>query len=106
MSLLRALLLSTFCLFVAPLHAQSLDSLTGTPPASEGETKSAQPSLDEQTRRMSEQAATSETRLAELKAQLAQAPKVITEDRKSVVQGRSVSVRVDIGGRRVIKKKK
>jgi hypothetical protein len=31
MSLLRALLLSTFCLFVAPLHAQSLDSLTGTP---------------------------------------------------------------------------
>src|SRR3546814_15884453 len=27
-------------------------------------------------------------------------------DRKSVVQGRSVSVRVDLGGRRIIKKKK
>src|SRR3546814_12886981 len=27
-------------------------------------------------------------------------------DRKSVVQGKSVSVRVDIGGRRIIKKKK
>src|SRR3546814_872130 len=66
------------------LHAQSLDSLTGTPPASEGETKSAQPSLDEQTRRMSEQAATSETRLAELKAQLAQAPKEITEAQREI----------------------
>ncbi|ESQ99413.1 potassium transporter KefA [Stutzerimonas chloritidismutans AW-1] len=86
MSLLRALLLSTFCLFVAPLHAQSLDSLTGTPPASEGETKSAQPSLDEQTRRMSEQAATSETRLAELKAQLAQAPKEITEAQRELAK--------------------
>src|SRR3546814_17027952 len=28
------------------------------------------------------------------------------EDRKSVVQGKSVSVRVDLGGRRVIKKQK
>src|SRR3546814_15292765 len=28
------------------------------------------------------------------------------QDRKSVVQGKSVSVRVDIGGRRIIKKKK
>src|SRR3546814_12021293 len=28
------------------------------------------------------------------------------EDRKSVVSGKSVSVRVDIGGRRIIKKKK
>src|SRR3546814_15560473 len=28
------------------------------------------------------------------------------EDRKSVVEGKSVSVRVDLGGRRVIKKKK
>ena len=37
MSFLRTLLLSTLCLFVAPLHAQSLDSLTGTPPAAEGE---------------------------------------------------------------------
>src|SRR3546814_11818189 len=27
------------------------------------------------------------------------------EDRKSVVQGKSVSVRVDLGGRRIIKKK-
>ncbi|WP_279222747.1 mechanosensitive channel MscK [Stutzerimonas kunmingensis] len=86
MSLLRALLLSTFCLFVAPLHAQSLDSLTGTPPASEGETKSAQPSLDEQTRRMSEQTATSETRLAELKAQLAQAPKEVTEAQRELAK--------------------
>jgi len=86
MSLLRALLFTTFCLFVAPLHAQSLDSLTGNPPASEGETKSAQPSLDEQTRRMSEQAATSETRLAELKAQLAQAPKEITEAQRELAK--------------------
>src|SRR3546814_19442194 len=30
----------------------------------------------------------------------------ITEDRKSVVSGKSVSVRVDLGGRRIIKKKK
>src|SRR3546814_17781764 len=29
-----------------------------------------------------------------------------TEDRKSVVEGKSVSVRVDLGGRRIIKKKK
>src|SRR3546814_15173841 len=28
------------------------------------------------------------------------------QDRKSVVQGKSVSVRVDLGGRRIIKKKK
>src|SRR3546814_15672398 len=28
------------------------------------------------------------------------------KDRKSVVEGRSVSVRVDLGGRRIIKKKK
>jgi len=86
MSLLRALLFSTFCLFVSPLHAQSLDSLTGTPPASESETKPAQPSLDEQARRMSEQTATSETRLAELKAQLAQAPKEITEAQRELAK--------------------
>src|SRR3546814_11948468 len=30
----------------------------------------------------------------------------ISRDRKSVVSGKSVSVRVDIGGRRIIKKKK
>src|SRR3546814_18488845 len=30
---------------------------------------------------------------------------VIAEDRKSVVKGKSVSVRVDLGGRRIIKKK-
>src|SRR3546814_12805305 len=30
----------------------------------------------------------------------------IEEDRKSVVSGKSVSVRVDLGGRRIIKKKK
>src|SRR3546814_17768147 len=29
-----------------------------------------------------------------------------TADRKSVVEGKSVSVRVDLGGRRIIKKKK
>src|SRR3546814_15669535 len=29
-----------------------------------------------------------------------------TSDRKSVVKGKSVSVRVDLGGRRIIKKKK
>src|SRR3546814_14006403 len=31
---------------------------------------------------------------------------VTLEDRKSVVSGKSVSVRVDLGGRRIIKKKK
>src|SRR3546814_16649269 len=30
----------------------------------------------------------------------------VNADRKSVVEGRSVSVRVDLGGRRIIKKKK
>src|SRR3546814_12349609 len=30
----------------------------------------------------------------------------MTRDRKSVVEGKSVSVRVDLGGRRIIKKKK
>src|SRR3546814_19963524 len=30
----------------------------------------------------------------------------LTADRKSVVEGKSVSVRVDLGGRRIIKKKK
>src|SRR3546814_4443519 len=30
---------------------------------------------------------------------------VLAEDRKSVVEGTSVSVRVDLGGRRIIKKK-
>src|SRR3546814_18658743 len=30
----------------------------------------------------------------------------LSRDRKSVVQGKSVSVRVDLGGRRIIKKKK
>src|SRR3546814_18200332 len=30
----------------------------------------------------------------------------VLEDRKSVVSGKSVSVRVDLGGRRIIKKKK
>src|SRR3546814_18614916 len=31
---------------------------------------------------------------------------LVTGDRKSVVEGKSVSVRVDLGGRRIIKKKK
>src|SRR3546814_16114345 len=31
---------------------------------------------------------------------------LVRVDRKSVVQGKSVSVRVDLGGRRIIKKKK
>src|SRR3546814_12023850 len=31
--------------------------------------------------------------------------RIETEDRKSVVQGKSVSERVDLGGRRIIKKK-
>src|SRR3546814_1749980 len=30
----------------------------------------------------------------------------VGQDRKSVVEGKSVSVRVDLGGRRIIKKKK
>src|SRR3546814_10927109 len=34
-----------------------------------------------------------------------QSPRVRTQDRKSAVQGKSVSVRVDLGGRRNIKKK-
>src|SRR3546814_14532220 len=33
-------------------------------------------------------------------------PTVIRPDRKSVVEGKSVSVRVDLGGRRILKKKK
>src|SRR3546814_13867485 len=33
-------------------------------------------------------------------------PDQIPSDRKSVVEGKSVSVRVDLGGRRIIKKKK
>src|SRR3546814_11495302 len=33
-------------------------------------------------------------------------PTPVAEDRKSVVEGKSVSVRVDLGGRRIIKKKK
>src|SRR3546814_20216895 len=35
-----------------------------------------------------------------------QAPRQEAVDRKSVVEGKSVSVRVDLGGRRMIKKKK
>src|SRR3546814_11302702 len=35
-----------------------------------------------------------------------EAPAVVLTDRKSVVSGKSVSVRVDLGGRRIIKKKK
>src|SRR3546814_17047653 len=31
---------------------------------------------------------------------------IVVEDRKSVVEGKSVSVRVDLGGRRILKKKK
>src|SRR3546814_16583444 len=33
------------------------------------------------------------------------APRMVAPDRRSVVQGKSVSVRVDLGGRRLIKKK-
>src|SRR3546814_13041425 len=32
-------------------------------------------------------------------------PRLVERDRKSVVEGKSVSVRVDLGGRRIIKKK-
>src|SRR3546814_15873667 len=39
-------------------------------------------------------------------AALAGRTKVAWRDRKSVVTGKSVSVRVDLGGRRIIKKKK
>src|SRR3546814_14214482 len=38
-------------------------------------------------------------------ASVEQAMKAPTEDRKSVVAGKSVSVRVDLGGRRIINKK-
>src|SRR3546814_16299971 len=41
------------------------------------------------------------TRLASLFS-----PSVVSADRKSVVSGKSVSVRVDLGGSRIIKKKK
>src|SRR3546814_19367094 len=34
-----------------------------------------------------------------------EAPSLMNPDRKSVVEGKSVSVRVDLGGRRIIKKK-
>ncbi len=86
MSLLRTLLLSTLCLIVAPLHAQSLDSLTGTPPSAEGEAKPAAQSLGEQTQRMVEQTETSKTRLDELKTQLAQAPKEIAEAQRELAR--------------------
>ncbi len=86
MSLLRTLLLSTLCLFVAPLHAQSLDSLTGTPPAAEGEAKPAQLSLGEQTQRLLQQTETSNKRAEELKALLAQAPKEITEAQRELAK--------------------
>ncbi len=85
MSFLRTLLLSTLCLFVAPLHAQSLDSLTGTPPASEGEAKPAL-SLGEQTQRLLQQTETSNKRAEELKALLAQAPKEITEAQRELAK--------------------
>ncbi len=86
MSLLRNLLFSTICLFVAPLHAQSLESLTGTPPAAEGEAKPAQLSLGEQTQRMVQQTETSNKRAEELKALLAQAPKEITEAQRELAK--------------------
>jgi potassium efflux system protein len=86
MSLLRTLLFSTFCLFVAPLHAQSLESLTGTPPATEGEAKPAQLSLGEQTQRMVQQTETSNKRAEDLKALLAQAPKEIAEAQRELAK--------------------
>ncbi|MCQ4294224.1 mechanosensitive channel MscK [Pseudomonas stutzeri] len=86
MSLLRTLLFSTFCLFVAPLHAQSLESLTGTPPAAEGETKPAQLSLGEQTQRMVQQTENSNKRAEDLKALLAQAPKEIAEAQRELAK--------------------
>src|SRR3546814_14638666 len=39
-------------------------------------------------------------------ADLADDEVIVAQDRKSVVEGRSVSVRVDHGGRRIIKKQK
>lgn len=84
MSLLRTLLFSTLCLIVAPLHAQSLDSLTGTPPAAEGEAKPAQLSLGEQTQRMVQQTESSNKRAEDLKALLAQAPKEIAEAQREL----------------------
>jgi len=86
MSLLRNLLFSTICLFVAPLHAQSLESLTGTPPAAEGEAKPAQLSLGEQTQRMVQQTETSNKRAEDLKALLAQAPKEIAEAQRELAK--------------------
>src|SRR3546814_15348935 len=44
--------------------------------------------------------------IAIVHARLADERGEIGQDRKSVVEGKSVSVRVDLGGRRIIKKKK
>src|SRR3546814_14882344 len=40
-----------------------------------------------------------------LREELTERAEKIVKDRKSVVEGKSVSVRVDLGGRRIIKKK-
>ena len=86
MSLLRTLLLATFCLLAGPLHAQPLDSLTGTPPATEGEAKSAQVPLAEQTQNLLQQTEASTTRLEELKTLLAQAPREIADAQRELAR--------------------
>ncbi|MCF7201070.1 mechanosensitive channel MscK [Pseudomonas oligotrophica] len=75
-SFLLPLLLSLTC--VAPaLQAQTLDTLTGSQPGAEAESKPAQPSLADQARQQREQAAASSQQLEELRRQLAEAPRQI-----------------------------
>src|SRR3546814_20957659 len=51
--------------------------------------------------------ATASSRLGRMsQASIAEFEAILTGDRKSVVSGKSVSVRVDLGGRGIIKKKK
>src|SRR3546814_14881515 len=63
---------------------------------------------DEEIKRDLAEAAPYEEWLKQTQYKLEELPAVVegAEDRKSVVSGKSVAVRVDLGGRRIIKKKK
>ncbi len=83
MALLRSLMLATLLAIVPSLSgiqaAPSVPGLGG-PSAAEAETpKDSQPSLDERAQRLAEQAETAQQRLADLKTELAGAPKEITK---------------------------
>src|SRR3546814_11758807 len=77
--------------FACPIHAD----LTGLPPV-----LLVVPECD----LLAEQSLVMEARLEA--AGVATTTTIYPGDRKSVVSGKSVSVRVDLGGRRIIKKKK